>query len=171
MFHNIPLGTIDYIFLILFILLGTHSFVKGFIYETLSLISLVIAAVVAYKTQGYLYIYLAQYITITIIIHVVSFIIVFVLIYLLLSLLTRFISKILNLDDSIINRLAGTILGLIKAFVIIIIFYTIVDVLIPVTQQPPFITKSLVRKFVLPVEQKLFSNINSVNMNLHTTNQ
>lgn len=164
MLVNLNFGGIDYIFLLLLILLAGNSFLKGFIHEAISIIVLTFAAIIGYKLQSYIAGFLNLYISLPTFLPIFSFIITFFASYFVLSLLAQSLTKRLQITVGVTDRFLGIIFGCLKAFFIILIFYIVINLIIPITNQPNFLTNSFFREIVSPIEKQLFYNLNSDNM-------
>lgn len=149
-------GNIDYIFLILIFLLGGYSFLRGFIHEAISFITLVASAIIGYKMQAYAEHFIGNYFALPILLPIISFIIIFFGSYILLSIITKSLTSKLKLNTGLIDRFVGFIFGALKAIFLIIIFYMIVNLIIPIDKQPLFLKNSFFKKIVNPIEKQLF---------------
>lgn len=157
-------GNIDYIFLTLIFLLGLYSFVKGFIHEAISFITLVASSIIGYKMQVYSEYYLGNYLKLPIVLPIFSFIAIFFASYLILSIITNSLTSKLKISTGLIDRFVGFIFGALKANLLIIIFYIIINLVIPIDKQPVFLKQSFFKQIVTPIEKQLFYKKNNDTM-------
>ncbi|MGV3278074.1 CvpA family protein [Rickettsiales bacterium LUAb2] len=163
MLTNFNPTIIDYLFLLLTIFLAAHSFLKGFILEALSVIVLVASAVIAFILQKYISSYLDDYITLAKIAAIVSYIVSFIIVYLILRLISQLITQHFQKNIGIMDKFGGLIFGCLKSLIIAVILFSLLDLIIPNSKQPDFITTSISRSLTLSLEKSLFSNISKHN--------
>lgn len=113
--------TLDIILIIPIAFFAIMGFIKGFIVQIATLAGLILGIMVAYLFSDCLSSIICKYMEInTTVLTLISFTIIFVIVVLLTVMLGKFIEGIIKMSAlSIVNRLAGSLLGVFKASIIL----------------------------------------------------
>jgi membrane protein required for colicin V production len=112
---------IDIIFILIILSFAIHGFIKGLIHELASLAGLIFGIYVSFQFSGILEVYLAEYLRIpekyT---YITSFILIFIVVVITIHLIGKLIEKMIGLIAlGLLNKLAGSIFGALKAIVLL----------------------------------------------------
>lgn len=113
--------TIDIILIIPIAFFAVMGFIKGFIVQVATLAGLVLGIMIAYLFSDFLSSFISKYVEINeTVLTLVSFTIIFVLVVVLTVILGKFIERVVKMSAlSILNRIAGALLGIFKASIIL----------------------------------------------------
>jgi membrane protein required for colicin V production len=121
-FNNIDINTLDIILFICIIISMIIGYIRGFITETFSVFNWLFSGWFAFKYYSDLKLIVREYISHNIIADVLSFGTLFLLIIIFITIISNFISK--NIKNSFlapIDKILGSIFGIIRALILIII--------------------------------------------------
>jgi membrane protein required for colicin V production len=121
--HALSFGWVDYFILIVILFSTLISLMRGFISEAISLLTWIIAAVVAFKFTHFLSDLLSRMIHNPSLRFMISFIILFIVILIIGSILNHFLAVMIRSSGlSSTNRVLGMIFGFARGVLLIAIF-------------------------------------------------
>lgn len=120
---------IDLILILIILLFAIQGFRKGLIYEVASLAGLILGIYASFHFAGYLEGYLTEYLNVP---EKYSTITAFILIFIMVIIILHFIGKIIENIINVIalgflNKLAGSVFGLVKGIVLLSLAFLIID--------------------------------------------
>lgn len=113
--------TLDIVLIIPIAFFAIMGFIKGFIVQVATLVGLILGIMIAYLFSYFLSSFISKYVEINeTILTLISFTIIFVLVVISTITLGKFIERIVKMAAlSVVNRIAGSLLGIFKASIIL----------------------------------------------------
>jgi membrane protein required for colicin V production len=114
---NLP----DILIILIIVLFAIHGFIKGLIHELASLAGLILGIYASFQFSGQLEGYLTEYLNVPEkYSYITSFILIFIVVVIVIHLIGKLIEKMIGLIAlGLLNKLAGSIFGILKAIVLI----------------------------------------------------
>ena len=120
---------LDLIIIIPVVLLFIRGISKGFIFELVSLIGLVLGILAAYYFAGYVQDFLKDYFSVKEqTLRIIAYVVIFLVVYLIIYLIGKTIEKSIDMMAmGWLNKLLGAIIGLAKGIVLVGIILFIIE--------------------------------------------
>jgi uncharacterized membrane protein required for colicin V production len=147
-------NNLDYFLIMIIVVLGVVSAIKGFFKEILGTLSLIIAFLVCFYYGSLLNIVMIKIVKIQIIANFLSYILLFLI---SMFILNHFLLKIFsNINmNKVLDILLGFTLGVLKAIVFIYICFASLDMVWIDTDQTQILQESAIKKSFYTIQEKL----------------
>ena len=152
------MNALDWIFIVIFALLGIRCMVKGFLAELLSVAAIfvgLLAGIFLYKTTGQLFIGWGLPAKPEILPLIVGFIAVFFIVFLIIKLIARLLEEGIEAAQlGGVDRVLGLVLGLAEGLILVsflVIAMSMLEKTLSIASFTKFLNGSAIVRFILPI--------------------